>query len=163
MIRKTEQDERSFSGLDKKDLEILALLQQNAKLTVREVASKVHLSPTPTHERIKRMEQDGVITTYATLVDNRKVGKGIMVICHVTLKEHNKVAAQAFINSIVNLNEVIECYNISGDYDFMLKIVSSSMESFHSFFINQLSEVPNIGQTKSIFVMDTIKQTHILV
>ena len=158
----TEQNEKPFTGIDAKDLEILALLQQNAKLTVREIAARVHLSPTPTHDRIKRMEQEGVILQYGALVDNRKVGKGIMVICHVSLKDHNKAAAQAFITGVTELKEVIECYNISGDFDFMLKIVSSSMESFHKFFVNELSEVPNIGQTKSIFVMDIIKQTHVV-
>lgn len=158
----TEQNEKPFTGIDKKDLEILALLQANAKLTVREIATRVHLSPTPTHDRIKRMEQEGVILQYGALVDNRKVGKGIMVICHVSLKDHNKAAAQAFIKGVIELKEVIECYNISGDFDFMLKIVSSSMESFHKFFVNELSEVPNIGQTKSIFVMDVIKQTHVV-
>jgi Lrp/AsnC family leucine-responsive transcriptional regulator len=159
----TEQQEVQFSGLDKKDYEILTLLQANAKLTVREIASKVHLSSTPTHERIKRMEQQGVILQYGALLDNRKVNKGIMVICHVSLKEHNKKAAGEFLGAVVEFKEVIECYNISGDFDFMLKIVSTSMESFHKFFVNQLSEVPNIGQTKSIFVMDVIKQTHVLV
>jgi Lrp/AsnC family leucine-responsive transcriptional regulator len=163
MEPETEQSEKQFSGLDKKDYEILALLQANAKLTVREIAAKVHLSSTPTHERIKRMEQQGVILQYGTLVDNRKVDKGIMVICHVSLKEHNRKAGGEFITAVVEFKEVIECYNISGDFDFMLKIVSKSMESFHKFFVNQLSEVPNIGQTKSIFVMDVIKQTHVVV
>ena len=156
----TEQNEKPFTGVDNKDLEILALLQQNAKLTVREIASRVHLSPTPTHDRIKRMEHEGVILQYGALVDNRKVGKGIMVICHVSLKDHNKAAAQAFISGVTQLKEVTECYNISGDFDFMLKIISSSMESFHKFFVNELSEVPNIGQTKSTFVMDIIKQSN---
>ena len=162
MSFETEQTDRKFSGIDTKDAEILVLLQQNAKLTVRELASKIHLSPTPTHERIKRMEQEGVILQYGALVDNRKVNKGIMVICHVSLREHNKIAAQQFINAVIAFKEVTECYNISGDFDFMLKIMASSMESFHKFFVNQLSEVPNIGQTKSTFVMDIIKQTHVL-
>jgi DNA-binding Lrp family transcriptional regulator len=83
-----------------------------------------------------------------------------MVICHVSLREHDKKTAQGFVNGIVQFKEVIECYNISGDFDFMLKIVSESMESYHDFFINYLSEVKGIGQTKSIFVMDIIKDTH---
>jgi Lrp/AsnC family transcriptional regulator, leucine-responsive regulatory protein len=149
--------------LDAKDLQILRLLQENAKLTVREIASKVHLSPTPTHDRIKRLENNKVIKQYAALLDNRKVNKRIMVICHVSLKEHDKKTAQAFVNGIAKFREVVECYNISGDFDFMLKIVSESMESYHHFFINYLSEVKGIGQTKSTFVMDVIKETHELV
>lgn len=161
-MAKTEQNEQPFSGIDKKDLEIVALLQQNARLTVREIARQVHLSPTPTFERIKRLEQEGVIRNYGALVDHRKVGKSIMVICNISLREHNKAAASAFIEGITALDEVIECYNISGDFDFMLKIVASSMESFHKFFVDRLNEVPNIGQTRSFFVMDVIKQTHIV-
>jgi DNA-binding Lrp family transcriptional regulator len=159
--RTTEQAETLI--LDDKDYEILRLLQSDAKLTVREIASRVHLSPTPTHERIKRMEKHKVIKRYAALLDNRKVNKKIMVICHVSLREHDKQTAQAFVSGITQFREVIECYNISGEFDFMLKIVSESMESYHDFFINYLGEVKGIGQTKSIFVMDIIKDTHELI
>lgn len=146
--------------LDKKDLEILRLLQRNAKFTVREIAEKISLSATPTHERIKRMETDGVIRQYAALLDHRLVKKGIMVICTVSLKDHDKKTAKGFIQAISGFPEVIECYNISGESDFLLKIVSESMETFHKFYVNKLSEVKGIGQTKSSFVMDVIKQTH---
>lgn len=158
----TEQDESSFV-MDDKDYEILRLLQENAKLTVREVSAKIHLSATPTHERIKRLEKHKIIKQYAALLDNRKVNKRIMVLCQVSLKDHDKRTAQAFVSGIIRFKEVIECYNISGDFDFMLKIVSESMESYHHFFINYLSEVKGIGQTKSIFVMDVIKETHQLI
>jgi Lrp/AsnC family transcriptional regulator, leucine-responsive regulatory protein len=148
------------SALDKKDLEILSLLQQDAKLTVREIAQKVHLSSTPTHERIKRMERDSVIKRYVALLDNRLVNKSIMVICTVSLKDHDKRTARSFIQAIQSFPEVIECYNISGEADFQLKIMSSSMEAYHKFYMNRLSEIKGIGQTKSSFVMDVIKETH---
>ena len=86
MLKKIEQKEQtaiSNPTLDKTDLMILKLLQENAKTTVKEIAEKVHLSTTPVHERIKRMEQNGVIKQYATLVDHTKVKKGLMVICYV--------------------------------------------------------------------------------
>lgn len=160
MDLKTEQSQNGTPILDNKDYDILRLLQENAKLTIREIAAKVHLSPTPTHERIKRLEKAGVIKQYVALLDNRKVNKGIMVICQISLKEHNKRAAQGFIDAVLQFNEVIECYNISGDFDFMLKIVAESMESYHNFSVNKLSEIGGIATTKSIFVMDTIKETH---
>jgi Lrp/AsnC family transcriptional regulator, leucine-responsive regulatory protein len=156
----TEQEDQGSFIMDEKDYEILRLLQENAKLTVREVSAKIHLSATPTHERIKRLEKNRIIKQYAALLDNRKVNKRIMVLCQVSLKDHDKKTAHAFVTGIVRFKEVIECYNISGDFDFMLKIVSESMESYHHFFINYLSEVKGIGQTKSIFVMDIIKETH---
>src|SRR3981081_721604 len=85
--------------LDEKDRAILRLLQENAKITVREIAGKVHLSTTPVHERIKRMEDTGVILQYATLVDHSKVKKGLMAICYVSLKEHNKRSGAKFIRT----------------------------------------------------------------
>jgi Lrp/AsnC family transcriptional regulator, leucine-responsive regulatory protein len=147
-------------ALDKKDIEILRLLQADAKLTVREIAARVHLSATPVHERIKRMEKEGVIKQYAALLDNHLVNKGIMVLCQVSLKEHDKKTAQVFIDAILQFEEVIECYNISGEFDFMLKIIAESMDGYHQFFVNRLSEIKGIAQTKSIFVMSVLKQTH---
>lgn len=148
--------------LDEKDLQILTIVEHDARLSIREIAAKVHLSPTPVHGRLKRMEQAGVIKGYGALLDSRKIGKGIIVICQVTLKEHNKQAAREFIKAIHSFKEVVECYNIAGDFDFMLRIVTESMETYHDFFVNKLSEAAYIGQTKSIFVMDVIKQTHVM-
>src|SRR5437588_6034878 len=110
------------SSLDSMDLSILKLLQENARITVKEISDKIHLSTTPVHERIKRMEEAGVIKQYATLVNHTKVKKGLMVICYVSLKQHNKTAGAKFIKMIQEMNEVVECYNISGEFDFMLKV-----------------------------------------
>jgi Lrp/AsnC family leucine-responsive transcriptional regulator len=149
--------------LDEKDLAILRLLQQNAKITVRDIATQVHLSPTPVHERIKRMEESGVIKQYVTLVDHAKVKKGLMVICYVSLKEHNKKSGAKFIRTIHELHEVIECYNISGEFDFMLKVVAENMDAYYDFHVNKLSQIENMGHLQSVFVMGIIKQTHQLV
>ncbi len=149
--------------LDKTDLSILKMLQMNARATVKEIAEKVHLSTTPVHERIKRMENEGVIKQYATLVDYTKVKKGLMVICYVSLKEHSKNAGMRFIKSINQLHEVIECYNISGEFDFMLKVVEENMDSYYDFHVNRLSQIENMGNVQSVFVMGVIKQTHQLI
>jgi len=162
-IEKKEQVTISTPALDKIDLSILKLLQENARATVKEIAAKVHLSTTPVHERIKRMEQSGVIKQYATLVDHTKVKKGLMVICYVSLKEHSKNAGIKFIKSINALNEVVECYNISGEFDFMLKVVEENMDSYYDFHVNRLSQIENMGNVQSVFVMGVIKQTHQLV
>jgi len=150
-------------ALDEKDLAILRLLQQNARMTVKEIADQVHLSTTPVHERIKRMEASGVITQYATLVDHNKVRKGLMVIVYVSLKQHSRTAGAKFIKHIHELNEVIECYNVSGEFDFMLKVVAENMDAYYDFHVNKLSQSENIGHVQSVFVMGVIKQTHILV
>src|SRR5579872_7484133 len=134
--------------LDEKDKAILRLLQADAKITVREIAAKVHLSTTPVHERIKRMEDEGVILQYAALVNYSKVRKGLLAICYVSLKEHNKRSGAKFIKTIQELPEVIECYIISGEFDF---------------HVNKLGQVENIGHVQSTFVMGVIKQTHQLI
>lgn len=148
---------------DSVDYSILKILQQNARATVKEISAQIHLSTTPVHERIKRMEKSGVIKQYATLVDSSSVKKGLMVICYVSLKEHNKVAGTRFVKAILELNEVVECYSISGEFDFLLKVVAENMEAFYQFHINKLSQIENMGHLQSIFVMGTIKQTHQLV
>lgn len=150
-------------SLDKKDLEILKLLQENARITIKEISGKIHLSTTPVHERIKRMEESGVIKQYVTLVNHEKVNKGLMVICYVSLKQHSKNAGVKFIKTIHELNEVVECFSISGEFDFMLKVICKDMNSYYDFHVNKLSEIENMGHVQSIFVMGVIKQTHQLV
>ncbi len=150
-------------AIDDKDIAILRQLQLNAKASIKDIAEQVHLSTTPVHERIKRMEQIGVIKQYATLVDHTKVNKGLMVICYVSLRQHDKKEGAKFIKSILSFSEVIECYSISGEFDFMLKVVAESMESYYDFHVNKLSQADNIGHVQSVFVMGVIKETHLLV
>ena len=155
----TAKTTETIFKLDEKDLLILKILQQNAKATVTEISQKVHLSSSPTFDRIKRMEQNGIIKQYITLVDNSKVNRGLMVICYVSLKEHNKNAGTKFIKSILEMPEVIECYSISGEFDFMLKVVGENMERYYDFHVNKLSQADNVGHIQSVFVMGTIKES----
>lgn len=148
---------------DEKDRDILKLLQVNARMTVKEIGDKVNLSPTPVHERIKRLENTGVIKQYAALVNAEKVDKGLMVICYVSLKQHNRQAGAKFIQAIMEMNEVIACYNISGEFDFMLKVVCKDMNTYYDFHVNRLSLTENVGNLQSIFVMGVIKDTQKLV
>jgi len=165
MATTTSKDESTNTQytLDDKDLAILHLLQKNARITVKEISDTMHLSTTPVHERIKRMEASGVIKQYATLLDHSKVKRGLMVICYVSLKEHNKKAGVKFIATIQALTDVIECYNISGEFDFMLKVVCEDMNAYYDFHVNKLSQIENMGKVQSVFIMGIIKQTHQLV
>ena len=165
-MAKTIQTEKTATGnmaLDSKDLSILSLLQQNARMTVKEIADTIHLSTTPVHERIKRMEANGVIKQYATLVDHTQVKKSLIAICYVSLKEHNKTAGTKFVKAILQMPDVVECYTISGEFDFMLKVMCEDMNAYHDFHVNKLSNIDNMGHVQSIFVMGIIKQTHQLV
>lgn len=149
--------------LDKKDLEILKLLQQNARMTIKEISEKVHLSTTPIHDRIRRMEASGVIKQYATIVNGALVKKGLMTICYVSIKQHSKNAGAQFIKAILEMEEVVECLTISGEFDFMLKVVSENMDAYYNFHVNKLGELDNIANVQSVFVMGVVKQTHQLV
>lgn len=160
---KAETEKTTTPHLDEKDMAILRQLQQNAKATISDIAKAVHLSTTPVHDRIKRMEQDGVIKHYATLLDLSKVNKSLMVICYVSLKEHNKNAGSKFIKRILELPEVVECYSISGDFDFMLKVIASNMETYYDFHVNKLSQADNVGHIQSVFVMGVVKDTHVVI
>lgn len=151
--------DRPFS-FDEKDLAILHLLQENARITVKEIAQRIHLSTTPVHDRIKRLESEGIIKQYTTLLDPAKLKLGLTAICYVSLKEHSKAAGSRFIRSILAMPEVLECYNISGEFDFMLKVVTEDMNAYHQFHVNRLSSVENIAHVQSIFVIGVIKQTH---
>lgn len=142
---------------DNTDRDILMYLQEDAKLTTKELAGRLNLSPTPVYERVKRLENEGVIKKYVAQVDREKVGKGLMVLCNIRLKEHEQMAGAKFVKQIIELPEVVECLNISGDYDFLIKVVVGDMREYQSFIMNKLASLENIGSTQSIFVMGEIK------
>ena len=152
-----EQTPAPVLPLDEKDKAILRVLQTNAKATVREIASQVHLSTTPVHERIKRMEEEGVILQYATILNHSRINKGLMAICYISLKEHNKKSGGKFIRTIQEMPEVIEFYIISGAFDFMLKVLAENMDDYYNFHVNKLGQVDNIAQVQSTFIMGIIK------
>jgi Lrp/AsnC family leucine-responsive transcriptional regulator len=152
-----EQSGTPVLPLDEKDKAILRYIQSNAKATVREIAANVHLSATPVHERIKRMEEEGVILKYATLLDHSRINKGLMAICYISLKEHNKKSGGKFIKTLSEMPEVTEFYIISGAFDFMLKIVVENMDDYYNFHVNKLGQVENIAQVQSTFIMGVIK------
>ena len=145
--------------LDETDLEILRQLQENALTTTKELAGKLHLSITPIYERIKRMEREGYIKKYIALLNKEKLKKGLVVFCNVSLKQHTREIGEKFVKEIISLPEVVECYNISGEYDFMLKILVEDMPRYQEFVMNRLGSIENIGSAHSIFVMGEIKHS----
>jgi len=146
--------------LDAIDLQILKLLQVKSNLTTKELATRVNLSTTPVFERIKKMEKAGYIKNYVAVLDAEKLNRGLMVFCNVKLKEHSRSIGNQFVKDIKSLKEVVECYNISGDYDFLLKILVKDMKAYQNFVLNHLGDIENIGSTQSTFVMGEIKNTY---
>ena len=148
--------------LDSVDLQILRALQENARLTTKELAAKVNLSTTPVFERLKRLEKGGFIKQYVAVLDAEKLGRGFMVFCSVKLKQMNRNIARDFISVIRDIPQVAECYNVSGEYDYLLKIQAPDMKYYNEFIINVLGNIDSIGSILSCFVMDEIKNTHAL-
>ena len=147
-------------NLDDIDRKILRILQRNSDLTVKELAAKLHLSTSPTFERQKRLERDGYIERYMAVVNPHKVGNGIMVLCNIRLKQHSQELIQEFMDVVQNLEEITECYNTSGDYDFLIKVYAHDMKSYQQFMLNTLGTINCIGSLHSIFVIDETKNTH---
>lgn len=146
--------------LDKKDIEILRILQQNSRLTTKEVAQRVHLSSTPVFERMKRLESEGYIKKYVAVLDHQRLKCGFVVFCSVKLKELNREIATEFACTIKNIPEVVECYNISGDYDYLLKIHAPDMTYYQEFVLNVLGTIPCLGSLMSTFVMAEVKHEY---
>ncbi|MET7029005.1 Lrp/AsnC family transcriptional regulator [Sediminicola luteus] len=144
---------------DEIDVRLLGLLQQDSKKTTKEYANQLNLSVTAVYERIKRLEKTGCITKYVALVDKKKVNKSFVVLCHVKLVQHTKEFVTQFEREVLRLQEVVECYHISGDYDYILKIHVSDMEAYRDFMVAKLTAINHIGSTQSSFVITEVKHT----
>lgn len=146
--------------LDRTDLEILRILQSDARLTTKEVAARVNLSTTPVFERVRRLEQRGYIRGYIALLDPDKLGQGFTVFCSVKMKRIGKDIAEHFAAAMRDIPEVRECYNISGSYDYLLKIQVPNMKRYQEFVLDVLGQLPELGSLESTFVMDELKHEH---
>lgn len=145
--------------IDAIDIEILRLLQEDADITTRELSVKLHLTTTPIHERIKRLEKEGYIKRYVAVLDKQKLKRGLTVFCNISLTQHTSEIGNEFVTQIALVEEVVECHNISGDYDFLLKVLVEDMPAYQQFVMNKLGALKCIGSVKSIFVMGEIKNT----
>ena len=143
--------------LDAVDMEILRALQKNAHLTTKELAAMVNLSTTPVFERVKRLEQRGYIKGYVAVLDAEKLGRGFVVFCSVKMRRIGREIAEDFARVVRSIPEVTECYNISGSYDYLLKIHAPNMKYYQEFVLNILGNIDHLGSLESTFVMDEIK------
>lgn len=150
-------DMETIERLDGVDLQILRILQGNARLTIKELASKVSLSSTPVFERLKRLENNGYIKKYIAVLDAEKLNQGFVVFCNVKLSRMNRDIAAEFTRIIRDIPEVTECYNISGSYDYLLKIHAPNMKYYQEFLLNVLGTIGSLGSLESMFVMDEVK------
>ncbi len=145
--------------LDQKDFQILKLLQQDANITNKEIASATGLTITPVYERIKKLTSSGIIKNKTYVLDRKKLGFNLMVLISVSLNQHLKESVKNFIKEIVKCKEVVECFHLTGSFDFHLKVYVNDMDEYQGFILNKLSAINNIGHMESYFVMKEIKNT----
>ncbi|MEL7122792.1 MAG: Lrp/AsnC family transcriptional regulator [Bacteroidota bacterium] len=145
--------------LDAIDKRILNILQDNGKLTNKEIAARLGMTVTPVYERIKKLEEYGFIQKYVALIDTSKLGFQLVAFCNVSLKEHSKAFLSRFEEEIKKFDEVITCYHIAGQFDYLLKVVIKDMEAYQNFIVNKLASLENIGNVQSSFVMTDVKSS----
>lgn len=155
--RKERKKMEKTEVLDAVDMEILRALQKNARLTTKELAAMVNLSTTPVFERVKRLEQRGYVKGYVAVLDAEKLGRGFVVFCSVKMRRIGREIAEDFARVVRSIPEVTECYNISGSYDYLLKIHAPNMKYYQEFVLNILGNIDHLGSLESTFVMDEIK------
>lgn len=148
--------------LDGKDKKLLFLLQNDSKKTTKELASALNLSVTAVFERIKKLEKQKVIEKYVALIDKQKIQKDFIVLCHVKLVQHRKDYITQFEKEIVQFPEVLECFHVSGDYDYILKICVKDIKDYREFMVTKLTNLQNIASTQSSFTIKEVKNTTVI-
>ena len=145
--------------MDTIDKKLLTLLQQDSKKTTKELSLKLNLSVTAVYERIKKLEREGIIAKYIALLDRTKIDKSFMVFCHIKLVQHTKEFLTKFEQEVIRLEEVLECFHVSGDYDYILKRYVKDMEAYREFMVTKLTTLQHIGSTHSTFMIGEVKKT----
>lgn len=146
--------------LDETDILILRDLQDDGHLTIKELSQRVHLSVSPVYERVRRLEREGFIKRYVAVLDPEKLDCGFLAFCYLKMKQHSHENAVQIMERVQNIPEIAECYNISGDYDFLLKIYVRNMKQYQEFVMRILGDIPAIGSLNSSFVLGEVKNSH---
>ncbi|WP_294226525.1 Lrp/AsnC family transcriptional regulator, partial [uncultured Chryseobacterium sp.] len=129
----------------------------------KELSHKLGLSVTAVYERIRKMENTGVISKYVALLDRKKINRNFIVLCHIKLAQHKKEYVLQFEREVMNLQEVTECFHVSGDYDYILKIGVKDMEDYRNFMLSKLTTLQHIASTHSSFMISEVKNTTAIV
>ena len=146
--------------LDETDILILRELQDDGHLTIKELSQRVHLSVSPVYERVRRLEREGFIKRYVAVLDPEKLDCGFLAFCYLKMKQHSHENAVQIMERVQNIPEIAECYNISGDFDFLLKIYVRNMKQYQEFVMRILGDIPAIGSLNSSFVLGGGKNSH---
>ncbi len=148
--------------LDLIDKKILALLQANSNITNASLAQEIGLSPAPTLERVKKLETQGVIKSYHAVVDMASVGLGVCTFVTVSLKGHNKDNIEKFTKAIGRITEVIECHHVTGQADFILKVIAPDIQAYQALMLEKISNIEVVDNMQTTMVLSTFKDSHTL-
>ncbi|MCK9282930.1 MAG: Lrp/AsnC family transcriptional regulator [Rhodocyclaceae bacterium] len=143
--------------LDAIDLRILDELQENARLTNVELAARVHLSPSPCLARVRALEESGLIHRYVTLLDPLLLGLSVSVFIQIRLERQIEHALEQFQNAISEYPEVMECYLMTGDSDYLIRVVVSDIQALERFIVDELSKIPGVANIRSSFALKQVK------
>lgn len=141
------------------DKRILKLMQTDAKLGAKEIADRIGLSATPTYERIRKIERSGIIKAHVALLDRNQLDKKTIAFCNVSLQVHSIKAIEGFEQAVKKIPEVMECYHITGNYDYLLKVAVTDMNAYQLFLTGKLAVIEHVAQVHSNFVMTDVKFT----
>ena len=145
--------------LDITDKKLINLLQNDSKQTTKQLSLQLNLSVTAVYERVKKLENQKVIEKYVAIINKNKIEKSFLVFCHVKLIQHSKEYVTTFEREILKLVEVSECFHVSGDYDYILKIYVKDMDEYRHFMVTKLTAIKHIGSTHSTFTIEQVKNT----
>tara|TARA_Y100000815_G_C13162696_1_gene432293 strand:- start:183 stop:641 length:459 start_codon:yes stop_codon:yes gene_type:complete len=145
--------------LDDLDKKLLKLLQEDSKQTNKALSNALGLSVTAVYERIRKLENNKVISKYVALLNKKQINKDFVAFCHVKLTQHTQDYVVKFEKEIRKLEEVLECYHLSGDYDYLLKVLVKDMSEFREFIVKKLTTLDHIGSTHSMFMINEVKHT----
>jgi DNA-binding Lrp family transcriptional regulator len=148
--------------LDKVDRKILEILQRNAKITNAQLSKEIGLSPAPTLERVKKLEQSGVIDSYHAKLNTAKIGLGISTFVQIKLTAHDKESIRTFIEAINKIEEVIECHHVTGSSDFILRVIAKDIASYQQLMLDKVNEVPVVDSLQSLVILSTFKDSKTL-
>jgi DNA-binding Lrp family transcriptional regulator len=141
------------------DIRILQELQQDARISNTELARRVNLSPPATHSRVKRLERQGIIEAYVTLLDRRKADYDMLCFVRVSLQLHDTAQVSGFHKAMLKMPEVLECHHVTGDYDYLLKVVAHNTEDLEHFLVHRLTPISGIAQIHTSLVLREVKNS----
>jgi len=149
--------------LDTTDKKIIIALQNDCKITTKMLSNHLNLSSTAVYERIRKLEKNRVIQKYVAVINKEKIDKSFVVFCQIKLIQHKHEYVIKFEREVINFDEVLECFNVSGEYDYILKIVVKDMKAYRKFLNDKLTTLDHISSTHSTFIINEVKNNTTLI